>query len=251
MRHIKKIIEWVAGFFSLVGFFCFLAGVYSLSLVDLFYFSEEITPATFSAAFAGGALILACYTALKVNKWLNNKINDTAFKKAEELIQSLSSFIISIADLIRMLESINTSKSISEHGLSVIQKKLGNSHAKYMEDGLKLSILLEQLHAWGVELKIKSELEDIFIRLDQSKSPTKTNKILGIADISMKSHRQRKKGIEEIVELSKTAIIGFQDCLKDIRSIINKNHIELFSYNNTVKPYMNNSLSTSPSKKDD
>lgn len=66
--------------------------------------------------------MLACYTAWKVNKWLDSKINDTAFKRSEELIHSLSSFIISLVDLIRVMKSINAASSISKHGLNVIQK---------------------------------------------------------------------------------------------------------------------------------
>ncbi|BCQ45413.1 hypothetical protein ERHA55_29400 [Erwinia rhapontici] len=150
MLYFKKFIKWMKGCFSLVGVVSFFAGVYSLALVDLFYFSEEITPPTFSAAFTGGAFMLACYTAWNVKKWLKNKINETAFKRSEELIQSASSYASSLVNLIRVTRSISQTSSFSEHGLELIKRDLESSFGKYVEHGSNFSILLEQLHVWGL-----------------------------------------------------------------------------------------------------
>lgn len=231
MLYFKNSVKWIKDCFSLVGLVSFFAGVYSLALVDLFYFSEEITPTAFSAAFAGGALMLACYTAWKVNKWLNNKVNETAFKRSEELIQSISSFTVSLTNLIRVIRNINAAPSISEHGLELIKRDLGDSFNNYLEDANKFSILLEQLHVWGVEFKIKSEFYDVFMCLDKKDSPTQVNEILFLVSILMKNYNQNDEIIEDIKALSKTSIIGFQELSIELRKVMNRNHIELFSYN--------------------
>ncbi|MFK8257124.1 hypothetical protein ACFL9S_04990 [Erwinia sp. AnSW2-5] len=155
MLYFEKPVKWMKVFFNPIGVVSFFAGVYSLSLVDLFYFSEEISPDAFSAAFAGGALMLAGYTGFKVNKWLNSKINDAAFKKAEEFMNEYSSFSLKMLDISYKLRHINECGSEIEfrepttRTASDIIKSIEDLHKKIFD----LLILHQLFTNWRIIFK--------------------------------------------------------------------------------------------------
>ena len=151
MLYFKKSIKWIKDCFSLVGVVSFFAGVYSLALVDLFYFPEEITPAAFSAAFAGGALMLACYTTWKVKKWLKNKVDETAFKRTEDFLVNISHQKTQVEILrirINLLLMKHTKESYKKtlDEMLLIEKETFKLSA---DSQIKLSIL----NSWGAVFK--------------------------------------------------------------------------------------------------
>lgn len=153
LLYFKKALAWLKGCFSLVGLVSFFAGVYSLALVDLFYFSNEITPPAFSAAFAGGALILAGYTAIKVNRWINGKINETAFKRSEDFLTCFSQQMMQIETLFIRIDLLLLDTDREDYTQNL--KKMNIEHEKTFKIATEAHAKLATLESWGVVFKQK------------------------------------------------------------------------------------------------
>lgn len=68
----------------------FVVGAYTILLINYFWFNNNITPPGVSAFVASMALLFTIYAAFKVKEWSEQKINDKAFKHAEEIIELLN-----------------------------------------------------------------------------------------------------------------------------------------------------------------
>ena len=68
----------------------FVVGAYTILLINYFWFNNDITPPGVSAFVASMALLFTIYAAFKVKEWSEQKINDKAFKHAEEIIELLN-----------------------------------------------------------------------------------------------------------------------------------------------------------------
>lgn len=84
--EIKKIINEV----PLHCIASFVVGAYTILLINYFWFNNDITPPGVSAFVASMALLFTIYAAFKVKEWSEQKINDKAFKHAEEIIELLN-----------------------------------------------------------------------------------------------------------------------------------------------------------------
>lgn len=68
----------------------FVIGAYTILLIEYFWFNKDITPPGVSAFIAAMALLFTIYAAFKVKEWSEQKMNDKAFKVAEEIISKIN-----------------------------------------------------------------------------------------------------------------------------------------------------------------
>lgn len=89
----------------------FLIGSYTVLLINFFWFDNHITPPGVSAFVASCALLFTVYAAFKVKAWSEQKMNDKAFKVAEDIIEDFimtyKHFSFSSGYLLQFLERNN------------------------------------------------------------------------------------------------------------------------------------------------
>lgn len=152
-----------------------LVGVFSLIILNFFINNNLINfTAPGVAAFVSlCTFTLALWSAYKVNRWMNSKINEKAFKKCEEIIETIHK---SITKLLRTniyatrIFELNKNTFISTE--DDIKKSL-DINESYLKEADEMDVLLlemitsqHQLQFWGFSIEEKYntiKLYDLFL----------------------------------------------------------------------------------------
>lgn len=139
--------------------------VFSIGVVFTIFFNLivnkepfEINSDSISALANVGTFIVALVAALQVKKWLDNKINETAFNKSEEFITELSRFNYRISVVLNCLAKIPTIESDKDY-LS-FKQELALLHGisdKELED---LFTSFELFNNWGIRFTLHEEVSN-------------------------------------------------------------------------------------------
>lgn len=205
----------------------------------------KIDSDTISALANVGTLLVAMIAALQVNKWLNSKINDTAFKQSQLIIEAISRINMSsrliLEDCFQMFEremldaiddmmfgeKNNRTKSLLELNSNITK------HIKTIrETSLQLEVLVYELPMWNIKLKnddVKSAIQKIMVAATNfaEKCDEIDNHIIN------QSKRYLSELTDEIIHETHPALFEY------LKPILTKNYHDIFS------PI------TSPVKKDD
>lgn len=84
---------------SHILFFFFGVMVTVVLLWILYKDPTRITAPALAALTAMCTFLLALWSAFKVNKWLNSKVNDAAFKQTEKIIETIAEIMIHISKI--------------------------------------------------------------------------------------------------------------------------------------------------------
>lgn len=84
---------------SHILFFFFGVMVTVVLLWVLYKDPTRITAPALAALTAMCTFLLALWSAFKVNKWLNSKVNDAAFKQTEKIIETIAEIMIHISKI--------------------------------------------------------------------------------------------------------------------------------------------------------
>ncbi|WP_338629057.1 hypothetical protein [Yersinia intermedia] len=86
-------------YLSHILFFFFGVMVTVVLLWVLYKDPTRITAPALAALTAMCTFLLALWSAFKVNKWLNSKVNDAAFKQTEKIIETIAEIMIHISKI--------------------------------------------------------------------------------------------------------------------------------------------------------
>lgn len=168
----KKIKKELKDMTISVPLYCiasFIAGAYTIFLVEYFCFDGHITPPGVSATIACLALAFTIYAAFKVKEWSETKLNEKGFEKCEEILNIITETkfeIITIEVHLRELFESNEKSFIS-----LLQFKLKYSDVldqfvkfehKTSERLLHALYLETQLPMWNWQIPDEHKVEDLF-----------------------------------------------------------------------------------------
>ncbi|HHH1497821.1 TPA: hypothetical protein ACPZSC_004261, partial [Yersinia enterocolitica] len=97
-------------YLSHVLFFFFGVMVTVVLLWVLYKDPTRITAPALAALTAMCTFLLALWSAFKVNKWLNSKVNEKAFKRTEEFLDEMIHYNLSIAKIYYICDLLRKAK---------------------------------------------------------------------------------------------------------------------------------------------
>ncbi|WFX59774.1 hypothetical protein NFK08_07045 [Enterobacter roggenkampii] len=184
-----------------VGFFVGIVVTVIFNWV-VFKDPKRITAPGVAALVAMCTFSLALWSAFKVEKWLNNKINDKAFKQTEKILEYYEDFSEIVSPLRLVLVEIETmEKMYGKFVMTEKQKKELNEHCIIVSDyNDKITMSIIMLKYWKTSLtetgqEHANHLEDALRNftmtamtiLDKNKNPEFKNAIQETSMFYMKS----------------------------------------------------------------
>ncbi|MFB5745650.1 hypothetical protein ACE38U_12270 [Cedecea sp. S5-13] len=206
---------------------------------------KQVTAPGISTLVAMSAFMLALWSAFKVNKWLNNKVNESGFKQTEKILESISKIhtssriilenckTLSSTDIIDALANQSEGiKNNSTRVLSDIRENIVKQTKTCEETNLQLQVFIYELPMWNITLKNKAIENNIINITSATKIFTdKCNEI---------EEQVNKKNIHYVLTISNEITNEFHPILfEHLKPVLLKNYHEIFT------PV------TSPSKKAD
>lgn len=188
----------------------------------------RITAPALAALTAMCTFLLALWSAFKVNKWLNSKVNDSAYKQTEKIIESISKIHFSsrvILDDCDLIYAINSQMP----SINVNAKKALNNKSKSIEKhtqicnemNLQLQILTYELPMWNIKLK-NEEMKTNILNIIAS-----AVKFIDHCD-ELKS-KTNEKDLHHAISISKEIIKNYHPILVEhINSIVTKQYGDIF-----------------------
>lgn len=133
-----------------IGFF---VGVVVTVIFNWIVFKDpkRVTAPGVAALVAICTFSLALWSASQVKKWLNNKINETAYKQAEISMELLRAIII---DLFNVSSHLKRLMEANQHNgeYARILDNLKPIHESCIENINKLIVVIELLPSWNINL---------------------------------------------------------------------------------------------------
>ncbi|HDL7588291.1 TPA: hypothetical protein PXO89_002772 [Yersinia enterocolitica] len=149
--------------------FFFFLGMFATVVIlwGLYKDPTRITAPALTALIAMCTFLLALWSAFKVNNWLSNKVNDVAFKKAENILESLTEMKLT-TDFIKsrctILEDINVYSEKDEAWLKDLRENLNKLDEKAFQSYITAWSLIRTLKLFNTgvnEIKVISLLSNI------------------------------------------------------------------------------------------
>ncbi len=138
----------------------FVVGAYTILLINYFWFNNNITPPGVSAFIAGMALLFTIYAAFKVKEWSEQKMNDKAFKHAEEIIELLNKcyrdFSVGSSMLVLLAKNENGT-TISNNHLLITEYK--DRRKEYQFKVPEILNMIETLAIWKFSTPYLADFE--------------------------------------------------------------------------------------------
>lgn len=131
-----------------IGFF---VGIVVTVIFNWIVFKDpkRITAPGVATLVAMCTFTLALWSAFKVNKWLNSKINETAYKQAEismELLRNVIIDLFHISHCFKRLRIANVKNGEYERILNDLRPR----YEKYIENFNNLLIVTDSLPSWNI-----------------------------------------------------------------------------------------------------
>ncbi|EPD2608627.1 hypothetical protein ACR82Q_000268 [Yersinia enterocolitica] len=213
---------------SHILFFFFGVIVTVVLLWILYKDPTRITAPALAALTAMCTFLLALWSAFKVNKWLNSKVNDAAFKQTEKVLGYIESSYTEIRPLLSMVAKLSQTRvSIYENEQNLIAeiKQKIESIEMFCNNAVMSTYMLKY---WDANLtKEGDKLLDDFV--------TKVRELLK-KSITITETYDKKSFGNELLEFN----VIVDDFTYSLNRLLSAKYKELFEHN--VKP-------TSPSKK--
>ncbi|HDM8089357.1 TPA: hypothetical protein PXN44_000127 [Yersinia enterocolitica] len=216
---------------SHILFFFFGIVVTVIVLWILYKDPTRITAPALAALTAMCTFLLALWSAFKVNKWLNSKVNDSAYKQTEKILESISKIhfasrvilndckLIYKSDLISAVHS--QIKSVNENAIETLEHKSKSieKHTQICNEmNLQLQILTYELPMWNIKLKD----EKITINIIASA-------LTFIDYCNELKKKTNEKDLHHAISISEEIITNYQPILVEhINSIVTKQYEEIF-----------------------
>ncbi|WP_271311872.1 hypothetical protein [Yersinia intermedia] len=122
----------------------------------LIKYPAKVTADNVSASVAMSAFILALYSAYKVNKWLDSKVNEKGFKKCEDIIDTISIIkekLVSTHPKIHITFNENKTCFINDdeyiHAIRNEKESVINNISVILDDIFTVLSLQNQLNVWS------------------------------------------------------------------------------------------------------
>lgn len=213
---------------SHILFFFFGVIVTVVLLWVLYKDPTRITAPALAALTAMCTFLLALWSAFKVNKWLNSKVNDAAFKQTEKVLGYIESSYTEIRPLLSMVAKLSQTRvSIYENEQNLIAeiKQKIESIEMFCNNAVMSTYMLKY---WDANLtKEGDKLLDDFV--------TKVRELLK-KSITITETYDKKSFGNELLEFN----VIVDDFTYSLNRLLSAKYKELFEHN--VKP-------TLPSKK--
>lgn len=187
---------------------------------------KRITAPGVSALVSISAFLLALWSAFKVNKWLNSKVNDAAFEKTQKLMHETEELTMNLIPVINHLTFVNRDKLklIDEESINEIIKKhrdkLSEANELLNVQCARVDFLSKTLSQWNVELtekgfKIHNDLTREIIFL------TQCIRGLLLTEAEYESNKRHLKTINQSIMRASAIINELRD----------NNYTSLFNFN--------------------
>lgn len=149
--------------------FFFFLGMFTTVVIlwGLYKDPTRITAPALTALISMCTFLLALWSAFKVNKWLSNKVNDAAFKKAEEILELLTEMKLT-TDFIKarctILEDVNIYNEKDEVWFKNLREYINKLDEKAFQSYIAAWSLIRTLKLFNAsvnELKVIPLLSNI------------------------------------------------------------------------------------------
>lgn len=219
-----------------VGFFVGIVVTVIFNWV-VFKDPKRITAPGVAALVAMSTFSLALWSAFKVEKWLKSKVNEKAFKRTEEFLDSYVELALNIAKIYSIAKYIGkrtTDQIISDR---TIIRNINDFAPEYLNSILTLITHENTFKNWGIIFKHRNAHKKIMSRL------TKITPIIrNINDIAYEfdNSTTQEKDANKMKAHSKIIIQYIDSIYYSIDGIVKRGYSDIFEH--TI---------TSPSKKVD
>lgn len=160
----------------------FFAGVFFTVIFNWFVFKDpkRVTAPGVAALIAACTFTLALWSAFKVNRWVNAKVNEKGFRKCEEILDDISRGITKLLRVnlyaTKIFHLNSQDSTLSEHDLMKAQSYNEN----YINEADEMDLLLldvvalqHQLKTWGFIIDEKHNtlrLYELFVKYRENVS---------------------------------------------------------------------------------
>lgn len=154
---------------------------------------KRITAPGVSALVAMSTFMLALWSAFKVNKWINSKVNEKSFKRTEEFLDELSSLYLGLAKLYSVIEQIKDTKDFANDKILLGTAK--DYINEYLNSIVKTTVLYMSFSHWNIKFKKEMHFESIDSRLVKI---TKTARVILFNIDNIQQNADNTKEIKNI-----------------------------------------------------
>ncbi|WPU21430.1 hypothetical protein RI049_15230 [Cedecea neteri] len=172
----------------------------------------EINSDSVSALANVGTFLVALIAALQVKKWLNSKINETAFKKSEEFISELTKFNYRLSVALNCIKSISDMQS--DEDFISFKEELALLHGLSYKELESLFTSIDLFNNWGIEFMNHKEIDE---GLDSAGySVGATEKLIEITNSvdDLEEFMEHDIDVDFLSEKLSTTITIFSDIIK-------------------------------------
>lgn len=110
---------------------------------------KRVTAPGVAALVAMCTFTLALWSAFKVNKWLNSKINETAYKQAEMSMELLRNIIIDLFHISGCFNRLRTANETNGEYKRLLED-LKPRYERFMENFNSFIIVTDSLSSWNI-----------------------------------------------------------------------------------------------------
>ncbi|CQH51391.1 TPA: hypothetical protein PXM78_000652 [Yersinia enterocolitica] len=148
-------------YLSHVLFFFFGVMVTVVLLWVLYKDPTRITAPALAALTAMCTFLLALWSAFKVNKWLNSKVNEKAFKRTEEFLDEMIHYNLSIAKIYYICDLLRKAKFEEFNDDIHLNKELNEYINEYFNVSLSIKVYENTFKHWGINLICRNHFNAI------------------------------------------------------------------------------------------
>jgi len=227
-------IKGILNYFRLSHIAWFFSGVVITVVFNWIVFKDpkRITAAGVSTLIAASAFLLALWSAFKVNKWLNTKINDAAFNQTLKIVEHIEKYHEFMEPLRAQLAGLPKATRIFDfHKFSEEEiKELNKNCQQAMAFCDRLTISVTMLKYWNAGLS----------KIGESYINEITEEILSIISIAKSIPNQ--KNAHDYDETIKKASNNYLNSYEEIKKIASSNYDNSFKHGkNPTSPLKNSS----------
>ncbi|CNG02698.1 hypothetical protein ACULTK_003761 [Yersinia enterocolitica] len=194
-------------YLSHILFFFFGVMVTVVLLWVLYKDPTRITAPALAALTAMCTFLLALWSAFKVNKWLNSKVNEKAFKRTEEFLDEMIHYNLSIAKIYYICDLLRKAKFEEFNDDIHLNKELNEYINEYFNVSLSIKVYENTFKHWGINLICRNHFNAIEKKMD-SIAPRIRRIIILSSNITNSKH---KKEDFLIIQLRSKEVMSYID----------------------------------------
>ncbi|WP_438443170.1 hypothetical protein [Kluyvera georgiana] len=215
--------------FNLSHIFGFVVGIVTTIAINWILFKDpkRVTAPGLAALVALCTFSLALWSAFKVDKWLNSKVNEKAFKRTEEFLDSYIDLALNIAKIYSIAKYIRnktTKQIITDRS---IIRNINEFAPEFLNSILTVAVHENTFKNWGIIFKHRKAHRKIMSRL---KIIVPIIRRMNEIAYEFDNSTTQEKDANRMKEYSTTIIQYIDSVYYSVDGIVKRSYSDIFDY---------------------